>query len=61
MWHTLEVSKIFEKMTSDYGYDLFRNRKQIVALCGDLLAIYEQENKIFQMLFHAGLQAYKVS
>ncbi len=37
-----------------YGYDVFQNRKLCVALCGDLLAHYEQERYILQMLFQAG-------
>ena len=34
--------------------DVFLNRKLCVALCGDLLSRYDQEKKIFQMLFQVG-------
>lgn len=54
MWHTKDVGAILATLTDDYGYDVFQDRKRCVALCGDLLARYEQEQKIFQMLFHAG-------
>ncbi len=55
MWHTTEIADIIAKITNDYGYGVFKNRKQCVALCGDLFARYEREKQIFQMLFQAGL------
>lgn len=55
MWHTTEIVKIFEKITDGYGYDIYQNRKLCVALCNDLLADYDVEKNIMQMLFQAGL------
>lgn len=55
MWHTTEIADIIAKITNDYGYGVFKNRKQCVAFCGDLFARYEREKQIFQMLFQAGL------
>lgn len=55
MWHTTEIADIMAKITNDYGYSVFQNRKRCVALCGDLFAKYEREKQIFQMLFQAGL------
>lgn len=55
MWHTTEMVKIFEKMTDEYGYDIYQNRKLCVALCNDLFADYSAEKNIMQMLFQAGL------
>ena len=55
MWHTTEMVKIFENMTEAYGYDIYQNRKQCVALCNDLFADYSVEKNIMQMLFQAGL------
>lgn len=55
MWHTTELVKIFKNMTDGYGYDIYQNRKLCVALCNDLLADYEVEKNIMQMLFQAGL------
>ena len=54
MWHTTEIITIMREITKKYGYDVFQNRKLCVALCGDLLAHYEQERYILQMLFQAG-------
>lgn len=55
MWHTTELVKIFEGINDGYGYDIYKNRKLCVALCNDLLADYEVEKNIMQMLFQAGL------
>ena len=55
MWHTTEIADIMAKITNDYGYSIFKNRKLCVALCGDLFMKYEREKQIFQMLFQAGL------
>lgn len=55
MWHTTEIADIMAKIMNDYGYDVLKNRKLCVALCGDLFAKYEREKQIFQMLFQAGL------
>lgn len=55
MWHTTEIADIMTKITNDYGYSVFQNRKRCVALCGDLFTKYEREKQIFQMLFQAGL------
>ena len=55
MWHTTEIADIMAKITNDYGYSVFKNRKLCVALCGDLFVKYEREKQIFQMLFQAGL------
>lgn len=55
MWRTTEIIQIFEKITMDYGYDVFNDRKKCVALCGDLLSRFEAERNIMQMLFQAGL------
>ena len=55
MWHTTELVKIFEKITKEYGYEIYQNRKLCVALCNDLLADYSVEKNIMQMLFQAGL------
>ena len=54
MWHTTEIANIMIKIIKKYGYDVFLNRKLCVALCGDLLSRYDQEKKIFQMLFQVG-------
>lgn len=54
MWHTTEIANILIKIIKKYGYDVFLNRKLCVALCGDLLSRYDQEKKIFQMLFQVG-------
>lgn len=54
MWHTTEIITIMREITKKYGYDVFQNKKLCVALCGDLLAHYEQERSILQMLFQAG-------
>lgn len=55
MWHTTEIIRIFKRITIDYGYDIFSDRKKCVGLCGDLLSYYEAERKVMQMLFQAGL------
>lgn len=55
MWHTTELVKIFEKITDEYGYEIYQNRKLCAALCNDLLADYSVEKNIMQMLFQAGL------
>ncbi len=55
MWHSTEVSRILKSMTEKYGYKILQNRKQCVAFCGDLLAKYELEKRVFQMLFYTGL------
>lgn len=55
MWHTTEIVKIFEKITEDYGYEIYQNRKRCVALCSDLLVEYSTEKNIMQMLFQVGL------
>lgn len=55
MWHTTELVKIFEKITEEYGYEIYQNRKLCVALCNDLFADYSAEKNIMQMLFQAGL------
>lgn len=55
MWHTTEIIKIFEKITEDYGYEIYQNRKRCVALCSDLLVEYSTEKNIMQMLFQVGL------
>lgn len=55
MWHTTELVKIFEKITDEYGYEIYQNRKLCVALCNDLFADYSVEKNIMQMLFQAGL------
>lgn len=55
MWHTTELVKIFEKITKEYGYEIYQNRKLCVALCNDLFADYSAEKNIMQMLFQAGL------
>lgn len=55
MWHTEEISKVLFEVIDEYGYEVFQDRKLCVALCGDLLAQYEREKNIFQMLFQAGL------
>ena len=55
MWHTTEIVKIFEKITEDYGYEIYQNRKRCAALCSDLLVEYSTEKNIMQMLFQVGL------
>ena len=55
MWHTTELVKIFEKITDEYGYEIYQNRKLCTALCNDLFADYSVEKNIMQMLFQAGL------
>ncbi len=55
MWHITEIIQIFEKITIDYGYDVFSDRKKCVGLCGDLLSRFGVEKNIMQMLFQAGL------
>lgn len=51
MWHTTEIVKIFEKITEDYGYEIYQNRKRCVALCSDLLVEYSTEKNIMQSSF----------
>mgnify|MGYP007006966183 CR=1 FL=1 len=51
MWHTTEIVKIFEKITEDYGYEIYQNRKRCAALCSDLLVEYSTEKNIMQMRF----------
>ncbi len=47
--------RIINKISNDYGYNVYADRKKCVGLCGDLMARYEEEKNIMQMLFHAGL------
>jgi len=54
MWHSEEIAKIFIKISSDYGYEVYSDRKKCAGLCGDLLMNFENEKNIFQMLFLAG-------
>ena len=54
MWHTTEIIAIFVKITEEYSYEVYHDRKRCVALCGDLLAEYGKERKVMQMLFQAG-------
>lgn len=55
MWHTAEIVRIFRKLADDNGYEVFLDRKKSTAFCGDLLFAYNQEKKVFQTLFWAGL------
>ncbi len=55
MWHTTEIIRIFEKITDEYGYDVYQNGKLCAALCNDLLVGYSVEKDILRMLFQAGL------
>lgn len=51
MWHTTEIIKIFEKITEDYGYEIYQNRKRCVALCSDLLVEYSTEKTLCRCSF----------
>ena len=55
MWHTTELIGAFKDITNRYGYGIYQNRKLSVAVCNDLLAEYDTEKNIVQMLFQAGL------
>ena len=55
MWHTTELIGVFKDITNKYGYGIYQNRKLSVAVCNDLLAEYDTEKNIVQMLFQAGL------
>lgn len=49
MWHTTEIADIMAKITNDYGYSIFKNRKLCVALCGDLFMKYEREYLFYKV------------
>lgn len=51
MWHTTELIGAFKDITNRYGYGIYQNRKLSVAVCNDLLAEYDTEKNIVQMLF----------
>jgi hypothetical protein len=55
MWHDAAVVQIFREVFHHYGYEVLQDRKKCVALCGDLLASYDEEKSVMQMLFLAGL------
>ena len=54
MWHTTEISEVFNRISKEYGYEVYSDRKKCAGLCGDLLMNFENEKNIFQMLFLAG-------
>ena len=55
MWHIAELVEILKNISKEYGYDVYADRKKCVGLCGDLMAHYEEEKNIMQMLFQVGL------
>ncbi len=54
MWHAMETGKILSDMTKKYGYDILQDGERCAVLCEDMLTMYDQEKKVFTMLFRAG-------
>lgn len=55
MWsHIQEIANVFQKITTEYGYDVFQDAKKSVSLINDLLPMYETERKVLRMLLLSG-------